>query len=86
MPIEGIAAANAIDGVTVYHAGTKLDSGVVKVRNATDMNVTGMNVADKSVTDVRVVHTFKYIIANGLKAVFEDKRYTSSHCSGTILL
>jgi hypothetical protein len=31
MPIEGIAAANAIDGVTVYHAGTKLDSGVVKV-------------------------------------------------------
>jgi hypothetical protein len=32
MPIEGIAAANAIDGVTVYHAGTKLDSGVVKVK------------------------------------------------------
>jgi hypothetical protein len=33
MPIEGIAAANAFEGVTVYHAGTKLDNGVVKVRS-----------------------------------------------------
>ncbi|KAG5180275.1 phosphoribosylglycinamide synthetase [Tribonema minus] len=31
MPIEGLAAASAMEGVTVYHAGTTQQDGVVKV-------------------------------------------------------
>ena len=32
MPIEGLEVAGAMDGVTVYHSGTSLEAGVVKVK------------------------------------------------------
>eukprot|EP00953_Heterococcus_sp_UTEX-ZZ885_P009426 5554-Heterococcus_DN1.PRE.4 len=66
MPIEGIAAANAIDGVTVYHAGTKLDSGVVKANGGRVLAVTGVG------SDLTAAMTAAY---KGVEAI----TFTPSH-------
>eukprot|EP00953_Heterococcus_sp_UTEX-ZZ885_P026522 14313-Heterococcus_DN1.PRE.1 len=66
MPIEGIAAANAIDGVTVYHAGTKLDSGVVKANGGRVIAVTGVG------SDLTAAMTAAY---KGVEAI----AFTPSH-------
>lgn len=42
LPISGIDAANACEGVTVYHAGTKLEDGVFYTNGGRVLNVTAL--------------------------------------------
>jgi phosphoribosylamine---glycine ligase len=48
--IRGIDRANAIEGVTVFHAGTKADSGKILANGGRVLNITARG---KSVTDAR---------------------------------
>lgn len=41
-PITGIAEADAIDGVTVYHAGTRIDDGMLVTAGGRVLNVTAV--------------------------------------------
>eukprot|EP00523_Entomoneis_sp_CCMP467_P007158 CAMPEP_0168722662 /NCGR_PEP_ID=MMETSP0724-20121128/2713_1 /TAXON_ID=265536 /ORGANISM="Amphiprora sp., Strain CCMP467" /LENGTH=1142 /DNA_ID=CAMNT_0008769341 /DNA_START=106 /DNA_END=3534 /DNA_ORIENTATION=+ len=52
MEITGLDAANAIDGVKVYHAGTKLDSATTRCSGGRVLSVTGVGPVLKSALQI----------------------------------
>lgn len=69
MEITGLGDANSIDGVKVYHAGTKLDNGIVRCSGGRVIAVTGTGSDLKAALKCayKGIRTINFIDLNGNK-------------------